>query len=105
MTNSLKAHFLVKKKKYFISLNFHFSKCFDYIYIMFLVTGKDVVDKNANLFNPFPCGFLQIFEPDENLSCGFFDDLPDEEESEAEDEFNSSKERAEFITRAVTRNY
>jgi hypothetical protein len=58
-----------------------------------------------NLFNPFPCGFFQIFETDESLPYGFFDDLPDEEESEAEDEFNSSKERAEFITRAVTPNY
>jgi hypothetical protein len=58
-----------------------------------------------NSFNPFPCGFLQIFEPDGSLPYGFFDDLPDEEESEPEDEFNSSKERAEFITRAVTRNY
>ncbi len=58
-----------------------------------------------NIFIPVLCGFLQIFEPDESLPYGFFDDLPDEEESEAEDEFNSSKERAEFITRAVTPNY
>jgi hypothetical protein len=58
-----------------------------------------------NLLNPFPCGYVQIFEQDESLPFGFFDDLPNEEESEPEDEFNSSQERAEFITRAVTQNY
>jgi len=57
-----------------------------------------------NLFGCFIFFFLhQIFEVDESLPSGFFDDA-DSEEYDEEDEFNSSQERAEFLTRAVLKS-
>jgi hypothetical protein len=45
--------------------------------------------------------FYQVFETDEDLPPGFFED-DDDYDDESDLEFNTSQEREEFITRAVS---